>query len=178
VDKFTYLGITFLAGRAFRCDLQRAKIRVFRSLNGILGKVGTASPAYLTLSLIYTFCTPGLLFGLEALLLTKPHTPSLSYPYNSAYMKVFFTFDKEVGKQCKFYCGYLPFNLLLDLRVRSFYRKLNIHNANTTNVLFRWFGVTNYNSLAEKYTILTKDHPNDFHFKVWTHFEKEKRALS
>jgi len=41
-----------------------------------------------------------------------------------------------------------------------------------------WFGVTNYNSLAEKYTILPTDHLNDFHFKVWTHFEKKIRALS
>jgi len=98
----TNLGINILAGRAFRCELHRAKIKFVRSLNGILGNVGTASPANLTRSLINTFCTPSLLFGLEALLLTKSQTTSLSYPYNSAYMKLFFTFDKEVVKQCKF----------------------------------------------------------------------------
>jgi len=41
VEQVTYHGITILAGRAFRCDLHRAEVKLFKSLNGILGKVGT-----------------------------------------------------------------------------------------------------------------------------------------
>jgi len=80
VDQFIYFAVTILAGWSFRCDLHSVKITSFRSLNGILSKVGTASPSKLTLFIIYIFCTPSLLFGLEALQLTKSQITSLSYP--------------------------------------------------------------------------------------------------
>ena len=124
--------------------------------------MGSTSPVNFTLSLINNFCTPCLMFGLEACVLTKSQNNSLSYPYNSAFMKLFSTFDKDVVRQCQYYCGYLPFSYLFDLRVLSFYSNLKINNANPANILFKWFGYSEWSQLADRYKILYTDSPNSF----------------
>ena len=91
-----YLGIVIKAASVFKCDLRNAKLKFFRSLNGIVGKLGTTPKLGLTLSLVETFCNPILLYGLEALRLNKSDVNVLMYPYNSVYMKLFSSFDKTV----------------------------------------------------------------------------------
>ena len=66
-----YLGLYIISARVFKCDVHKTKVKFFRSLNSIIGKVGTTSAIHLTLSLIATNCNPILLYGLEATGLNK-----------------------------------------------------------------------------------------------------------
>jgi len=86
----------------------------------------------LTLSLVNTFCVPSLMCGWDDLRLIKSQIRGLSYPFNSVFIKLFYSVDiKNVARQCQFYCEYWSFNHLIDLRVQSFYKKLGIYNASS-----------------------------------------------
>ena len=62
-NEIKYLGIYIKSGRNFSCNMHCAKIKYFRCLNGILGKVGTSSSIDIILSLVSSFATPVLLYG-------------------------------------------------------------------------------------------------------------------
>ena len=64
----------------------------------------------------------------------------MSYPYNSAYMKLFSTFDKNIISVCQFYSEELPLSYAVDLRTLNFYVKLNEMSYSPSNILFLWFG--------------------------------------
>ena len=66
-----YLGVVIVSGKSFNYDLHNTKLKYFRALNGLLGKMGSSPNIQLTLSLINSFCTPVLCYGIEAMLLTK-----------------------------------------------------------------------------------------------------------
>ena len=117
------------------------------------------------------------MYGLEALRLNKSQMSSLSFPYNSAYMKLFSTFDKSIIKQCQYYCGYLPFNFLLDVRLLSFYKRLSIQSTNPANILFNWFGSADQHSLSAKYNILSTDPPSSYAMRVWEMFKSDINFL-
>jgi len=92
-----------VAGTSFKCDLHNAKLKYFRSLNGLLGKMGSSPNVQLTLSLISSFCTPVLCYGIEAMRLNKSQINSLTFPYNSGFIKLFETYDVKTITHCQFY---------------------------------------------------------------------------
>src|SRR5271165_454006 len=65
-EEFRYLGMYVVAAKSFSCNMHEAKMKYFRSLNGILGKVGTDCALNVILSLVDAFATPVLLYGLES----------------------------------------------------------------------------------------------------------------
>src|SRR5258708_14249379 len=78
----------------------------------------------LILKIVSSNCNPSLLYGLEACPLTKRQLKSLSYPFNSVYMKLFKTFDSNTIQQIQYYCGYLPLSYVIDLKLLTFYYDL------------------------------------------------------
>jgi len=60
-----YLGIFLVSGSTFKCDPHNAKMKYFRCLNGILGKIGTTTPIDVSLSLVASFSTV-LLYGFDS----------------------------------------------------------------------------------------------------------------
>jgi len=142
-----------VAGTAFKCSLHNVKIKFFRSLNSIIGKLGSNAPVDVTISLVNAFCNPILLYGLESLRLSMANINSISYPYNSVYMKLFSTFDKNVTTLCQFFTGQLPLSYLLDLRALNFYTRLNVEGSNPASILFRWFGKQEHSDIYVKYGI-------------------------
>jgi len=78
----------------YKCDPHHAKIKYFRSLNGILSKIGTSTVIGVSLSLVSPFATPGLLYGFDTGCLSKTQIDRLNYPFSSIYSKLFNTFDK------------------------------------------------------------------------------------
>ena len=52
VKEIRYLGVYIVAAKRFKCNLHYARLQYFRSISGILGKVGSSAPVGLTLSLI------------------------------------------------------------------------------------------------------------------------------
>ena len=134
--KFNYLGLNFLSGNSLKCNLQTVRQKYFRALNGIFGKIGTKSSAIVTLSLIRSFCVPILAYGIEALNVSRSMYNVLEAAYSAAFSKIFSTFDKEIIKQCQFYCEVLTFSDIIDLRRLNFLKGLKSANNSSINLLY------------------------------------------
>jgi len=119
--EFKYLGIFIVSAKTFKINLHQAKMKYFRSLNDILGKVGTTCPINVTLSLVNSFATPVLLYGLETACLNLSEVKSLNYPFSSIFVKLFSTFNNTIIQECQYYTGYLPLKYLLYLRCLNFF---------------------------------------------------------
>lgn len=165
-----YLGIVIKSASLFKCNLHNAKVKFFRSLNGILGKLGSSPQINLTLSLISTFCNPILLYGLESLRLSKTDVNLLTFPYNSVYMKLFATFDKSIINLCQFYCGELPLAYIVNLRTLNFYANLAMLRCSPANILYKWFGAAERAEIASLYNIVETDSIGMFRHKVHVSF--------
>ena len=172
-----YLGIVITSASAFRCNFHTSKVKFFRSLNGILGRLGSQPQIALTLSLTSSFCHPILFYGLEALCLSKADISLLSYPYNSVFTKLFSSFDKTVLTLCQFYSGHLPFNYIVDLRTLQFYVGLSALSHAPANVLYKWFGEVERAVIATKYDVTILDSPCLFKYKLHTSFENYVNTL-
>jgi len=71
-----------------------------------------------------------IVYGIEAMRLNKSQINSLTFPYNSGFMKLFETYDVKTITQCQFYSGSLAFNYLFDLKRMNFYSMLNASREN------------------------------------------------
>jgi hypothetical protein len=172
VSELQYLGVMLKSAKSFKCALNEKKGKFYRSLNGLLGKLGSDPPINVVLSLISTNCNPILLYCLEALKFTKKEIKSLSYPYNSAFMKLFNTFNSNTIAQCQFYCGVLPFEYLLNVHTLNFYDRLKQCKRSPANILYTWFGDKDFDSIASKYSIGRQDNPNQYKVKIWNTFSE------
>ena len=70
VSELSYLGLIIKPAKSFKCCFHAKKVKFYRSVNGILSKLGTAPQISVTLAITSTNCHPILLYGLEALKLT------------------------------------------------------------------------------------------------------------
>jgi hypothetical protein len=177
LTELPYLGLVIKAARSFKCCFHSKKIKFYRSVNGILGRLGSAPPINVALSLIFTNCNPILLYGLEALKLSKTDLNALSHPYNSVYMKLFNSFDKNVITKCQFYCGDLPFEHYLHFRTLNFYTRLNELEFSPANLLFKWTGSPEFHAIAIKYNVVLGDQPYQIREKVHQFFSEAVNAM-
>src|SRR5258708_739918 len=153
VTEIKYLGVPLVGDRSFTCDFHPAKTKFFRSLNCILGKIGDMAVIPLILKIVSTNCNPSLLYGLEACPVTKRQLKSLSYPFNSVFMKLFKTFDSTIIQQVQFFTGYMPLSYNIDLRKLTFYYDLLLEDRSPAATLFRWVGLDELNALRDQYAI-------------------------
>jgi hypothetical protein len=175
-QELKYLGVVIVANKIFKCDPHSAKVKFFRSLNGVLGKIGTCTDINVSLSLVSSFCTPVLLYGFDTGALSKSQVDKLAYPFCSIYYKLFNTFDKQTIVQCQFYTGQLPLKYLLHVRFLSFLKGLKNVPFSPANLLFEWFGKAERQSIAESYGIVSNDSPSAIRRKIWNVFEHEINA--
>jgi Reverse transcriptase (RNA-dependent DNA polymerase) len=172
-----YLGVVIKSAKSFRCCIHAKKIKFYRSLNGILGKIGLSPKINVTLSLIESHCNPILLYCLDALKLNKTDIKGLSHPYNSAYMKLFSSFDKNVITLCQYYSGQLPLTHLVDCRTLNFYSRINISNYCPASILYNWFGKQEFYDIALKYGISDQDHRHSIKNKISAEFYAYANSL-
>ena len=78
-NKLRYLGSNFIAGRHLCCDLHPVKAKFFGALNAIFGKLGPSPPIHVALSLVFSKCSPILLYGLESLNISKAQQNNIDY---------------------------------------------------------------------------------------------------
>jgi hypothetical protein len=178
-ESLSYLGIVIKSAKNFKCCFHEKKIKFYRSINGILGKLGSDPPISVTLSLVSSNCVPVLLYGLEALMLNKADINTLSYPYNSVFMKLFKSFNKNIIMLCQYYCGELPLEYLLHSRNLNFYSKLNMAESSPASVLYKWFGKREWDKIATdtKYNIMPTDFASGIAKKIWTVFTEVAKNL-
>lgn len=132
-NELKYLGVTILAGKTFKINLQTIRHKFYKALNGVFGKIGTrASPAVL-ISLINSYCLPLLLYGIESLSVTEKIIKTLDNAYRSIFYKIFGANDDNSIKLCQFYCGVLPLRKIIDMRVFEFYKSV-VRNVNECNL--------------------------------------------
>jgi len=153
VTEIKYLGVTLVGARSFVCDFHPAKTKFFRSLNSILGKIGNNSAIPLILKIVSSNCNPSLLYGLEACPVTKRQLKSLTYPFNSVFMKLFKTFNSSTITQVQHYSGYLPLSYVIDLRKLTFYYDLCYVDNSPASILFKWLGWEEMVKLQQQYSI-------------------------
>jgi hypothetical protein len=177
-NEMRYLGIFILAGPTFKCDTHNAKMKYFRSLNGILGKVGMQSSVQLTLSLVSSFATPVLLYGFDMGCLSRAQVNKLNFPFSAVFGKVFSTFDNNVIKLCQYYCGQMPLAYVLDLQYLNFLDRLRFSTKSPAAHLFNCIGVAEWQYVADKYCILRSDNSSTRKSKIWCVFESDVNRLS
>ena len=49
----------------------------------------------------------------------------LNSAYDAAFAKIFTSHDKNIIRNCQYYCGLLPFNLRIDIKRFKFYSKFS-----------------------------------------------------
>ena len=110
--------------------------------------------------------------------LGKANYSSLTYPYNSAYMKLFSTFDKNTITLCQFYSGELPLSYAVDVQTLNFYTTLRELNCNPSNILFKWFGNEELIALESKYGIEGKHVFRDYNKLIRKSFDDHCATLN
>ena len=125
VTEVSYLGMSILSAKKFKINLQSKKQKFFRAANAILSKIGYFSAPNVIISLVEAQCIPILLYGLECIELNKSSISSLENAYSQIYSKLFYSYDKNIIKNCQYHFGQLPIELKIINRKFNFLTKIN-----------------------------------------------------
>ena len=136
--------------------------KYFRALNGIFGKIGTRSSPLVTLSLINAYCVPILTYGIESLNVPRAVYTVLDNAYIAGFAKIFGTYDKDIVKQCQFYCGATPLCDIIDLRRLNFLNGIRKSCSNAISLLFEVDGKVEFSSLVVKHTLSVESVGNNW----------------
>ena len=173
-----YLGLFLVAGKRFACNLHSCKIKFFRALNAILSKIGDMNAITVILSIISSNCIPILMYGLEAMQLTKTQCNRLRYAYNSVFYKLFHSFNDGIIMQTQYYTSFLNLECQIDLRTINFLNKLRTYNVLYPAAhLFYVCGSHEWTDIATKYHINYDDTATQCRSKIWSTFAHTIAAL-
>ena len=78
---------------------------------------------------------------------------TLTMPTMQPLQKIFSSFDKNVIRGCQYYCGALPLNLRIDVKLLKFYCNLNATCNDSVRGLFVLFGQIEFNGLLKKHNL-------------------------
>ena len=134
-DSCRYLGIHFVSGLSFRCNLDHAKARFFRAFNMIYSKVGGFASEDVVLSLIGSKFLSILLYGTEVCPLLSRQKNSLEFSVTRIFMKLFRSSSPKIVKECQINFGFLPIASQLTVRTANFLQRF-IASENTLCQLF------------------------------------------
>ena len=95
-----YLGLDIISGPKLKINFYRQKCKFYSSFNAIYSKLGCYNSEMVSLHLAHTIALPCLLYGQEALKLTKTDLREIESPWNRVFMKVFKTFDLNIILEC------------------------------------------------------------------------------
>ena len=140
-----------------KCSLQNAKQKLFRAANGVLSKIGVSNHNHI-LSLIDTFCMPVLVYGLEAINLSKSDRNTIDLVYSSIFFKIFSVKELTVIRQCQFFSDCFPTSYRLDNKVFNFFNGIKLHSSSLQLLLFTWFGNDELSRIEANYSLLSSDH--------------------
>ena len=93
VQSVKYLGIYMCAGQSFKCSIEQAKAKFYRSFNYLLYKNKHALSELVSVNLMKSDSIPLLVYGTEALNRSKSDLSKLGKCMNVAVMKIFGTQD-------------------------------------------------------------------------------------
>ena len=111
--------------------MQAARQKFFSALNGVFGKIGVKSSIFVLISLINSFWVPVLLYGMECFNFSLSMYNTLESAFSNAFYKIFNSSDKNVIRQCQFFCHVLPLSDTIDIRRMNF-----LHGMITSDNVF------------------------------------------
>jgi hypothetical protein len=81
------------------------KKTLYRSFNGIFGKIGRTASTEVIIQLLKTKCLPALLYGLNACPVNATESKSFDFAFFRICAKIFDSFSKEFICECReYYC--------------------------------------------------------------------------
>jgi hypothetical protein len=172
-SELNYLGLYIVSSKKFKCNIQIARHKFFQATNGIFGKIGLRAPHNLILSLADIFCIPVLLYGFEAISLSKSDRNTLDFIYSTVFFKIFHVKENACLKLCQFYSGCLPATCKLDIKKINFLQGLRTINGSMMSDLCCLLGNDDLISLRNTYNINERDGPLTVKTKVWKWFASE-----
>ena len=134
VNELKYLGIFIVQSRKFKCSLEHDKKSCYRVINAIFGKIGRIASEEVTLELVAKKCIPVLMYGLEAIHLTKSDKQSLDFVINRLFMKLFKTGDIHTVQQCQEFFGFELPSVRLERRTAKFFSNFSLPNGQCGDV--------------------------------------------
>ena len=152
-QEMRYLGVFIVSANTFKCNLQSARQKFFRALNGIFAKIGTKASPRVLLSLVNSFCLHVLLYGVEALSINAQMRSCLDNAFNTTFAKIFSSFDRKVILNCQYYCGSLPMCYRLDCRLFEFYKSLMISSNEYVRLHFLRTGHNTFQLILNRYNV-------------------------
>lgn len=171
-QELKYLGLQFVSASRLKCNLQILRQKFFRATNGIFGKIGTRASLSCYSTLINSYCTPLLTYGMEAITLSKSDLNSIKSAYMTSWGKIIGSFNCNIMYNCLFFCGILPVEYCIDLRKLTFLDQM----ANSPNVgllhLFRINGNATFQHLLSKYNLGITESWNCWKSKIWSMFQQ------
>ena len=119
VSEIRYLGVFIKSAMHFKCSFDNAKQSFFRSFNAVYGKIGGFAKDELLIQLIKSKCLPSLLYGTEALPLSKADIGSLEFSFNRILFKMFKTSSIDIIHDI---CFYFSLSSVVNLIIRRKFR--------------------------------------------------------
>jgi len=168
-----YLGITIKSSVKFVCNWQHSRGKFYKSVNGILGVLGSNSSVDVVLALIRANCIPVLTYAIATLALTSNEVNHLTYAYNNIFCKLFKTTNIDVIEQCQYYCSFWPFYALYEYHrfvflVAQYNNGLISHNNTYSQTDF-----SDLQRLATKYKFEFSDAKYKLKCKIWNYLESK-----
>ena len=127
---FSYLGITFCAGKKLSVDINVIKRKFFASTNCILGNTNTMDDI-LKLSLMESYCLPILMYATAAIKLSNEQINEINASWNSVYRRIFRYNKWESVHSCIVALGRLDFKSLR-LHTRLKFCRAGLISSNAT----------------------------------------------
>ena len=128
-----YVGVYLRSGRTLKFNQDESKKKFYRCSNSILSKTGNKPDV--VLSLCQCYCIPVLLYGVEAMCLTKTEKQRLASPFTKLFIKLFYVTDSYNIALCQYYMSYLPLHYVIDKRTLKFLLTCNTINNVVLNIL-------------------------------------------
>ncbi|MFZ2538984.1 MAG: reverse transcriptase family protein [Oscillospiraceae bacterium] len=165
----TYLGIHFKTSNKLTIDLKSCRAKFYRSFNDIYSKIHRSSETVI-LSLVKSFCLPGMLYGLEAIDLNATMQKSLDKPLQRAFGKIFKTYNSNVIAWCMYYFNIWPLRFEWLNRKLKFLHNLGKSENSCIAIIFAQFTVQEINVLIQTVNITQSDSPSEYRNKIWDCF--------
>ena len=118
-----------------------------------------------------------MLYGLEAMPLSKSERNSIDFTYSTTFFKIFNIKEKSILKLCQFYSRYLRPSNRLDIRQLNFLNTVQSLKDSLPLYLFRLVGVEELTDLQLKYSVTAYDSRAVIYAKIWSGFESELSRL-
>src|SRR3989442_3703456 len=171
VDEVKYLGLVIKSGKNFTINWQAARSSFYKSINGILGVLGSRSSIQVVLALVRASCFPILTCALSTVSLSSSETSHFSFVYNSIFIKLFHVKEVNTIEQCQYFSHFWPFQALNDFLRFSFLANHFSHHSPCQSDAFDYPDFIELTQIAAKYNFSMLDSKACLKFKVWKFLE-------